>query len=299
MCGRHRVGRARRRVRGRQHRVDVRRRADRRTGGPQRGLSGSVAQPTWTSRYTGKIRRTAFACSTLARPPANALDDAMLAALELGLDEAAVDDAVRALVIRADGAFFCWRLRSSGAACRYPGDQVAEMVVRYRDSHRKLLAFPKPTVAAVQGDAIPPVGSYGVGLRPQSRNCRRVPHRTERDGDRRRLSSGRPRDRAIAADARGNIGVAARRGALLRRGPGALRRGRSSLEWRSTGRFTSGWSGRPHCRGRCTPTPRRSCCAMPSRWIDAVTLDEELAIAALWSTPESRAACAAQRRRLA
>ena len=76
----------------------------------------------------------------------------MLTALELALDEAAVDDAVRALVIRADGAFFCggFDLR----APRRTGDQLTEMVVRYRDSHRKLLTFPKPTLAAVQGHAI-------------------------------------------------------------------------------------------------------------------------------------------------
>ena len=89
---------------------------------------------------------------TLARPPANALDDALLTALGDALDDAATDDAVRTVVIRADGAFFCggFDLR----APRRTGDAVTAMVERYRDAHRKLLAFPKPTLAAVQGHAI-------------------------------------------------------------------------------------------------------------------------------------------------
>ncbi len=56
------------------------------------------------------------------------------------------------LTVRAEGSFFCggFDLR----APRRTGDEVHAMVERYRHSHRKLLAFPKPTVAAVQGHAI-------------------------------------------------------------------------------------------------------------------------------------------------
>ena len=89
---------------------------------------------------------------TLDRPPANALDDDLLDALAEQLDRAALDDTVRAVVLRAEGRFFCggFDLR----APRREGDAVRAMVGRYRDSHRKLLALLKPTIAAVQGHAL-------------------------------------------------------------------------------------------------------------------------------------------------
>jgi enoyl-CoA hydratase/carnithine racemase len=43
---------------------------------------------------------------TLARPPANALDETLLAELGAALDAARTDDAVRALVLTGAGTFF-------------------------------------------------------------------------------------------------------------------------------------------------------------------------------------------------
>ena len=235
---------------------------------------------------------------TLARPPANALDDAMLTALELALDEAAVDDAVRALVIRADGAFFCggFDLR----APRRTGDQVTEMVVRYRDSHRKLLAFPKPTLAAVQGHAIAGglvlalacdhrvaiAGDYRIGLNETAIGAAFPPVALEIV--RLRLTHDATSELLLGAElypaaALVRFGVVAR---LVE--PAAFDREVHDRVERLAGLPREVYA---HAKAELL----RDAVAR----IDAVTLDDELAIAALWSTPESRAARAAQRRRLA
>jgi enoyl-CoA hydratase len=72
---------------------------------------------------------------TLDRPPANALDEALLADLGAELDAAGGDDAVRALVLTGAGAAHALR-------------------TLYRETHVKLLAFPKPTVARLAGHAV-------------------------------------------------------------------------------------------------------------------------------------------------
>jgi enoyl-CoA hydratase len=89
---------------------------------------------------------------TLDRPPANALDETLLADLEGALDAARDLSSVRALVLTGRGTFF-----SGGfdlAAPRRDAAQTEALGRRYRDSHLKLLTFPKPTVAMVAGHAI-------------------------------------------------------------------------------------------------------------------------------------------------
>jgi len=93
---------------------------------------------------------------TLSNPPANALSDAMLAALGHALDEAAADEAVRVVVIGAEGRLF------SG------GHDLKEMTARRGDPDRgraafealfsscsavmqRIVALEKPVVAKVQG----------------------------------------------------------------------------------------------------------------------------------------------------
>jgi enoyl-CoA hydratase len=89
---------------------------------------------------------------TLDRPPANALDETLLADLGAALDVARHDDAVRALVLTGAGAFF-----SGGfdlGAPRRDDAQARALQRLYRDVHVGLLAFPKPTLAELRGHAI-------------------------------------------------------------------------------------------------------------------------------------------------
>jgi enoyl-CoA hydratase len=89
---------------------------------------------------------------TLNRPPANAIDESLMSDLDAAVDAAAADEAVRAVVLRGEGAFF-----SAGFDFAAPrrDDQVAhDMYARYREAHLKLLTLPKPTVAMVNGHAI-------------------------------------------------------------------------------------------------------------------------------------------------
>jgi enoyl-CoA hydratase len=89
---------------------------------------------------------------TLDRPPANAEDETLLGDLEIALDRVARNDAVRAVVLTGAGAFF-----SGGFDLRAPRrDDESGRVVRrlFRDVHLRLLTLPKPTLAMVNGHAV-------------------------------------------------------------------------------------------------------------------------------------------------
>jgi enoyl-CoA hydratase len=104
-------------------------------------------EPVVTDARDGGVR-----VITLDRPPANAIDDSLLAALDHTLADAETDTAVRALVVTGRGPFFC-----AGFDLRAPqrGDAVSARIVElYRSAHRRLLAMPKPTVALVNGHAV-------------------------------------------------------------------------------------------------------------------------------------------------
>jgi enoyl-CoA hydratase len=88
----------------------------------------------------------------LDRPPANAIDERLLGDLAAALERARATPSVRAVVLTGAGRFF-----SGGfdlAAPRREGDEVAAITDLYRDTHRALLALPKPTIARVAGHAI-------------------------------------------------------------------------------------------------------------------------------------------------
>jgi enoyl-CoA hydratase len=89
---------------------------------------------------------------TLDRPPANAMEKTLLTDLSAALDDARSDDAVRALVLTGAGEFFCGGLDL--AKLPRDGESMRLLLELYRDSHLKLLTFPKPTVAMVNGHAI-------------------------------------------------------------------------------------------------------------------------------------------------
>lgn len=88
----------------------------------------------------------------LDRPPANAIDETLLADLSAALDRTRDDDSVRAVVLTGAGRFFSGGLDLS--APRREDEKVAVMSDLYRDAHLKLLEMPKPTVAMVGGHAI-------------------------------------------------------------------------------------------------------------------------------------------------
>ncbi len=89
---------------------------------------------------------------TLDKPPANAIDERLLADLDDALDRAGRDDAVRVVVLGSAGTFFCGGF--DFAAPRRDAAAAAALYRRYRDAHVRLLALPKPTVAMVNGHAI-------------------------------------------------------------------------------------------------------------------------------------------------
>lgn len=89
---------------------------------------------------------------TLDRPPANAIDEELLTDLSAALTLAKADDAVRAVILTGAGRFLSGGFdltmpRRDAAATR----QLDEL---YRDAHLALLELPKPTIAMVQGHAI-------------------------------------------------------------------------------------------------------------------------------------------------
>jgi len=89
---------------------------------------------------------------TLDRPPANAIDDELLADISAALDDALADDGVRAIVLTGAGRFFSGGLDLSGAI--EDGAAVRRRLDNYRNSQLQLLKCPKPTVAMMNGHAI-------------------------------------------------------------------------------------------------------------------------------------------------
>jgi len=89
---------------------------------------------------------------TLDRPPANAEDETLLADLSAAVDRAAAEAAVRAVVLTGAGKFFCGGFDLS--APRREDEEIVVMTTLFRDTHVKLLTLPKPTIAMMNGHAI-------------------------------------------------------------------------------------------------------------------------------------------------
>ncbi len=85
-------------------------------------------------------------------PPANAITADLLDELLASLKAAQEDDRVRAIVVTGAGRFFCGGLDLSQTGSEA---ELAELLLeKYRDSHVKLLSFPKPTIGMLNGHAI-------------------------------------------------------------------------------------------------------------------------------------------------
>ena len=92
---------------------------------------------------------------TLNRPDAiNSLNDAVADSLAAGLDAAAADNALRCIIIRAEGRVFC-----VGADLKVVQEKSAEGTMdrfgnRLSDVFNRIETFPKPVIAAVNGLAL-------------------------------------------------------------------------------------------------------------------------------------------------
>ncbi|WP_445505382.1 enoyl-CoA hydratase/isomerase family protein, partial [Microvirga sp. G4-2] len=100
----------------------------------------------------------AVAVLTLARAPVNAIDDALLDAVEAALKEIERNDAIAVLRIRSDQKVFC-----AGADLRMIAGRLgtkegpAEMVASVRRFHMvfaRIVAMPVVTVAEIEGHAL-------------------------------------------------------------------------------------------------------------------------------------------------
>jgi enoyl-CoA hydratase len=234
---------------------------------------------------------------TLNRPPANALNDELLDRLADAVDAAADDPEVRAVVLRATGSFF-----SGGFDLRAPrreGDAVTDMVVRYRESHRKLLALPKPTVAAIEGHAVAGglvlalacdhrvavEGDYRIGLNESAIGAAFPPVAMEIV--RLRLTHAATVELILGAEMH-HAADLARFGVVGGLTP------RDDFEGQVFG-LAERLGGYPR---EAYAHAKRELVADAVSRLERVPVDRELEIAALWSTGESRAARAAQRNRL-
>jgi methylglutaconyl-CoA hydratase len=104
---------------------------------------------------------------TLNRPDRrNALSRGLIAALSDALDHLAADPTARAVVLAASGPTFCAGMDLKEAAELGSGNEGEAQAVKDAQAFAQLLdalhRLPKPTVAAVQGDAL--AGGAGLAL---------------------------------------------------------------------------------------------------------------------------------------
>lgn len=98
----------------------------------------------------------------LNRPPANTLTEALLSELCDRLDEASDDDSVRAVVLASRiPKYFSSGLEPTQVwtEAAGPREEAFRALIR---AHRELSAFPKPTLAAVEGSAL--LGGFILAL---------------------------------------------------------------------------------------------------------------------------------------
>jgi enoyl-CoA hydratase/carnithine racemase len=119
-------------------------------------LRGDTAKgaPVLTRQAAGPV-----AILTLNRPQArNSLSEALIEALAEALDAAAGDKAVRAIVLAASGPVFCAghdlkEMTARRADADQGRDYYTQVMARCAAMMQKIVASPKPVVAAVQGTA--------------------------------------------------------------------------------------------------------------------------------------------------
>lgn len=234
---------------------------------------------------------------TLDRPPANAIDETLLGDLLAAIERARGDDAVRAVVLTGAGAFFCGGFDLGSA--RRDDAATARLNVLYRDAHLALLTLPKPTLAMVNGHAT--AGGFVLALA--------CDYRLGREGDYKvgvnevAIGASYPlvAHEIVALRLPHARAAELMLGAALYPASQAPRLGLVD-ELLPEDRFAATVLRRA---ARMGAFPRESYAHTKSRLIAAAvarvaaeTPEEAAAAAAIWSTPDSRAARRAQRERL-
>src|SRR5579885_4626 len=108
---------------------------------------------TITGRYVAHSKRDGIEILTLARPPANAMDIAMLTELRDAFSLFARDDSARAIVLTAEGTTFCAGLDVK-AVPHYSKAEQLELLEVLNGMILAVYGCPLPVVAAVNGHAI-------------------------------------------------------------------------------------------------------------------------------------------------
>jgi len=112
----------------------------------------------------GTIRTSPFVDDTvlltLAKPPANAIDEHLLMDLHATLVSLNADNSVRGVVVTGSAGFFCAGF--DFAAPRRDDDVALELYRHYRACNLELLMMPKPTIAWINGHAI--AGGFVLAL---------------------------------------------------------------------------------------------------------------------------------------
>ena len=102
------------------------------------------------AQYTSYRSEDGVGSLTLNRPPANVLNIAMLEELESSLQVAAQDEAIKVMLIKAEGKIFC----AGVDVADHTPERVGEMIPLFDRVCARLYQFPTPTIAAIQGHAL-------------------------------------------------------------------------------------------------------------------------------------------------
>ena len=107
-----------------------------------------------THSTVGCTREGPLALIVLRRPQAgNAFDGALRAELSAALDSVATDDAIRCVVIGAEGRHFCTGADLKEAASPESQDIERQIRIEYRPIFDAITNMPKPVIAPITGTA--------------------------------------------------------------------------------------------------------------------------------------------------
>ena len=127
--------------------------------------ASSGGLPEMSATLVNREDRGPVAVLTLNRPEQrNALSRALMAQLRDAVDELSVDEKIRAVVLTGAGTAFCAGMDLKEAAAIDASPEAEQQTIatlqEFADLIQRLHTLPKPTIAAVNGDAL----AGGAGL---------------------------------------------------------------------------------------------------------------------------------------